>query len=141
MNYNLQELLETDKKEVQLLNGDVINMTFTPLVVNTLYSKLMDEQIKMQKFMAEYKKNVGKLKNGENKEVEEYLKNSEDVSKQVQELSASVQEKIKQILVIILEHNNNEIEDYDSWYEERTQQEVAMLLKIVFNLIEDNKKK
>lgn len=145
MKYNINNLISKDKKEVELIDGTVLDLTFRPNIVNRLYSDLSGEQIEIQEIMKDYKNMMNKMKNMKDEEdakaVEDWIKKSKKLKERLDSLTSSVQDKIKQIIKITVEKNPNEIEIDDAWYEERTQEEINLLIQIIFGMIKEEDKK
>lgn len=144
--YNINSLLSKDKKDVELLDGTVIDLTFRPNIVNRLYSEMSDEQFEIQKVMKEYKQHMNKLKTAQTEkeleDTEKYIKDSKKIKKKIDDLTSSIQDKLKQIVKITIEHNDNpSLEIDDAWFDERTQQEINLLIQIIFDMVKEEDKK
>lgn len=145
MQYNLNELLSKNKKEVELLDGTTIDLTFTPMIVNRLYSQLTETQFKLQDLMKEYRKHLNKVQEAKSeeelKDTKQYLNKSKKITEEVKELSAEVQDKLKTIISVVAEHNSNDFEVDDDWFNNRTKEEINMLVQIIFDMVKDEDKK
>jgi hypothetical protein len=141
--YKINQLIE-DKKDVMLYNGEIVYLTFTPMIVNRLYTEMMDEQQKISDIYNKYNKEINRLQNAEsNDDLEkttQYINDADKIKEEIQQLRKSIEEKQRQIIKIVLEYNN-EGEFGDEWFEQRASEEIRLLFQIIFGTVKDDTKK
>lgn len=143
--YNINSLLSKDKKEVELLDGTILDLTFSPNIVNRLYTNMMDKQYELQDLTKEYRNHMKKVQDAKNKEelkdTKEYLNKSKEITDKVKQLTTEVQDKLKDIIRITVEENDNDIVIDDDWYDSKTKEEINMLIQIIFDMVKEEDKK